>query len=34
MGDAQVLSRCSFLRNPRQKASEVLEHCREGETNC
>ena len=33
MGDAQVLSRSSLLRNPRPKATGVLEHCREGETN-
>jgi len=33
-GDAPVLSRCSLLRNPWQKPTGVLEHCREGETNC
>jgi len=31
MGDAPVLSHCSWLRNPRLKATCVLEHCREGE---
>jgi len=30
-GDAPVLSRCSWLRNPRPKTTCVLEHCREGE---
>jgi len=34
MGDAAVLSHCSLLRNPRQKPTDVLEHCREGEINC
>ena len=33
-GDAIVLSHCSLLRNPRTKPTGVLEHCREGETNC
>jgi len=31
MGDAPVLSYCSWLRNSRPKATCVLEHCREGE---
>ena len=26
-----MLSHCSLLRNPRQKPTDVLEHCREGE---
>jgi len=30
MGDAPVLSRCSLRRNPRPKATGVLEHFREG----
>jgi len=32
--DASVLLHCSFLRNPRPKPIGVLEHCREGDTNC
>jgi len=31
MGDAPVLLHCSLLRNPWQKVTGVLEHCREGE---
>jgi len=34
MGDPPVLSHCSLLRNPGPKPTAVLEHCREGETNC
>jgi len=34
MGDAPVLSRCPLLRNTWPKATGVLEHCCEGETNC
>jgi hypothetical protein len=34
MGDAPVLLYCYFLRNPLPKPTGVLEHCREGETNC
>jgi len=34
MGDTPVLSHCSSLRNSSPKATGVLEHCREGETNC
>ena len=34
MGDAPVLLHCSLLRNPWPKATVVLEHCREGKTNC
>ena len=33
MEDAPVLSHCSLLRNPCSKPTEVLEHCRKGETN-
>jgi hypothetical protein len=33
MGNAPVLSRFSWLRNPKPKPSCVLEHCRERETN-
>jgi hypothetical protein len=33
MGDAPVLPHCSLLRNFSPKATGVLEHCREGETN-
>jgi hypothetical protein len=32
--DVSVLSHRSLLRNPRTKPTGVLEHCREGETNC
>jgi hypothetical protein len=34
MGDAALLSYCSLLRNPRQKPTDVLERCCEGEINC
>jgi hypothetical protein len=34
MVDAPVLSHCSLLRNTSAKPTGVLEHCREGETNC
>jgi hypothetical protein len=34
MGDAPVLSHCSVLRHPWPKPTGVLEHWREGETNC
>jgi hypothetical protein len=34
VGDASVLSHCFLLRNPWLKRTGVLEHCREGETNC
>jgi hypothetical protein len=34
MADAPVLSRCSLLRNYSPEPTGVLEHCREGETNC
>ena len=34
MGDAPLLSHCSLIRNPLPKPTGVLEHCREGETNC
>jgi hypothetical protein len=34
MGDASVLLHCSLFRNPLPKPTGVLEHCREGETNC
>jgi len=33
MGDAPVLSHCSFLRDPQAKPNGVLEHCREGYIN-
>jgi len=32
--DAPVLSHYTFLWNPWTKATGVLEHCRETETNC
>jgi hypothetical protein len=34
MRDVPVLSHCSLLRNISPKPPGVLEHCREGETNC
>jgi hypothetical protein len=34
MGDISVLSSCSLLRSPGPKPTGVLEHCREGETDC
>jgi hypothetical protein len=34
MADSPVLSHCSLLRNPQPKPTGVLEHCREGQTNC
>ena len=34
IGDAPVLSHLSLLRNPWPKSTGVLQHCREGETNC
>jgi hypothetical protein len=35
LGDTPVLSHCSLLRNTSKKTpTGVLEHCREGETNC
>ena len=34
MGNGVVLSHCPLLRNPLIQLSGVLEHCREGETNC
>jgi hypothetical protein len=34
MGDTAVVSHCSLLRNPWPQPTGVLEHCREGDTNC
>jgi hypothetical protein len=34
MGEAVVLSHYSLLRNPGPQPTGVLEHCRDGETNC
>jgi hypothetical protein len=34
MEDSPVSSHCSLLRNPQPKPAGVLEHCREGQTNC
>ena len=34
MGEATVSLHCYLVRNPWPKSAGVLEHCREGETNC
>jgi hypothetical protein len=34
MGDTSLLSHCSLLRKACVKPTDVLEHCRDGESNC